>query len=208
MTAEKIAIIDYGMGNLHSVKRKLDLNKANSFITSSHKEILEADKVVLVGVGHFKKAMTNLKELNLVDVLNEVVLVKRKPILGICLGMALMTKTSEEGGLVDGLGWVDAKFKRFQFADTLRYKVPHTGWNEINFVKESELMKDIPNESEFYFVHSYYCEVEDTECILNETEYGKVFTSAFEKDNIFGVQYHPEKSHDQGNQLLTNFIRI
>ncbi len=201
------AIVDYRMGNLHSVKKKLDRLKTTSSITSNPKDIIKADKIILVGVGHFAKAMKNIKELNLLDTLNEVAIIKKKPVLGICLGMQLIAKDSEEGN-TEGLGWLDANVRKMQVDDTLRFKVPHTGWNKITQSKKSRLMKGIPESSEFYFVHSYHLMSNETSNILNETEYCFKFTSAIEKNNIFGVQYHPEKSHDVGEVLLKNFISL
>ena len=202
-----LAIVDYGMGNLNSVKKKLDRLKTTASITSNPKDIIKADKIILVGVGHFAKAMKNIKELNLLDTLNEAVIIKKKPVLGICLGMQLMAKDSEEGN-TEGLGWLDANVRKMQVDDTLKFKIPHTGWNKITQSKKSHLMKGIPESSEFYFVHSYYLKSNETSNILNETEYCFKFTSAIEKDNIFGVQYHPEKSHDVGEVLLKNFISL
>ncbi|SVB30085.1 uncharacterized protein METZ01_LOCUS182939 [marine metagenome] len=202
-----LAIVDYGMGNLNSVKKKLDRLKTTASITSNPKDIIKADKIILVGVGHFAKAMKNIKELNLLDTLNEVAIIKKKPVLGICLGMQLMANDSEEGNS-EGLGWLDANVRKMQVDDTLRFKIPHTGWNKITQSKKSHLMKGIPESSEFYFVHSYYFKSNETSNILNETEYCFKFTSAIEKDNIFGVQYHPEKSHDVGEVLLKNFISL
>lgn len=202
-----LAIVDYGMGNLNSVKKKLDRLKTTASITSNPKDIIKADKIILVGVGHFAKAMKNIKELNLLDTLNEAVIIKKKPVLGICLGMQLMAKDSEEGN-TEGLGWLDANVRKMQVGDTLRFKIPHTGWNKITQSKKSRLMKGIPESSEFYFVHSYCLKSNEASNILNETEYCFKFTSAIEKDNIFGVQYHPEKSHDVGEVLLKNFISL
>ena len=202
-----VAIVDYGMGNLNSVKKKLYRLKTTASITSNPKDIIKADKIILVGVGHFAKAMKNIKELDLLDALNEVAIIKKKPVLGICLGMQLMAKDSEEGK-TEGLGWLDANVRKMQVDDTLKFKIPHTGWNKITQSKKSHLMKGIPESSEFYFVHSYYLRSNETSNILNETEYCFKFTSAIEKDNIFGVQYHPEKSHDVGEVLLKNFISL
>ena len=204
---QTLTIVDYRMGNLNSVKKKLDRLKTTVSITSNPKDIVKADKIILVGVGHFAKAMKNIKELALLDALNEVVIVKKKPVLGICLGMQLMAKDSEEGK-TEGLGWLDANVRKMQVDDTLKFKIPHTGWNKITQSKKSHLMKGIPESSEFYFVHSYYLKPNETSNTLNETEYCFKFTSAIEKDNIFGVQYHPEKSHDVGEALLKNFISL
>lgn len=203
----KIVIIDYGMGNLNSIKKKLLKFNIEPIISSSSNEISKAEKIILPGVGHFGKAMTNLKDLKLIDLLNRKALIEKKPILGICLGMQLMARYSEEGN-VEGLGWLDAEVLRFKVQDKLKYKVPHTGWNQIRILKKSLLMKDIPDFAEFYFVHSYYFKLKNEPEALNETDFEKKFVSAVEKDNIFGVQYHPEKSHDVGEKLLQNFINI
>lgn len=212
----QIIIVDYGMGNLNSVKKKLSRIKVDAIISSNPKDITNADKIILPGVGHFQNAMENLKKLNLVDILNEMVLVKQKPILGICLGMQLMANKSEEGnaagpcpGIIGkGFGWIDADVIKFKVKDKLRFKIPHVGWNQIIKAKESYLMKDIPEFSEFYFVHSYHFKSNNLSDILNETEYEYKFPSAIERNNIWGVQYHPEKSHDAGELLLNNFISI
>lgn len=195
------------MGNLNSVKRKLSRLGIGALISNRPSEIAKADKLILPGVGHFQKAVENIKQLQLWDILNETVLIKKKPILGICLGMQLMASHSEEGD-AKGLGWFDADVIKFRVKDNLKYKVPHTGWNQIIKTKESLLMKDVPDLSEFYFVHSYHFKCNDSADILNETDYEYRFTSAVEKENIFGVQYHPEKSHDIGEELLKNFISL
>lgn len=195
------------MGNLNSVKRKLVRVGKDALISNLPSDISKADKIILPGVGHFKKAVENIKKLGLWESLNESVLVKKIPILGICLGMQLMARHSEEGD-IDGFGWFDAKVVKFRVKDILTYKVPHTGWNQIIKLKESHLMKDIPAYSEFYFVHSYHFRCNNPADILNETEYEYKFTSAVEKENIFGVQYHPEKSHDAGEQLMRNFVNM
>ena len=204
---KNIVIVDYGMGNLYSIYKKLQLIGANAIISSDTKAISNSDKIILPGVGHFKKAMDNLKNTGLIEVLNENVLEKYKPILGICLGMQLMTSFSEEGN-ENGLGWFDCKVSSFKVEDSLRYKIPHTGWNQIKIKKESRLMKNISENSEFYFVHSFHIKNEDVKDILNSTQYEYRFTSAFEKDNIFGVQYHPEKSHNNGFKILENFTKL
>lgn len=204
---DKIVIIDYGMGNLHSIKKKIDRLMADAIVSSNVDEIENASKIILPGVGHFAKAMESLHALGLVHVLNEEVLNKKKPILGICLGMQLMAKHSEEGDAI-GFGWFDAEVVKFSVNDQLKYKVPHIGWNQIRIMKESRLMANIPNQSEFYFVHSYHFKTTDKSVVLNETQYEYSFISAVEKDNIFGVQYHPEKSQDVGEKLLKNFIEL
>lgn len=204
---DKIVIIDYGMGNLNSIKRKLTLLNVDSIISSNINNITKADKIILPGVGHYGKAMENLQNLNLIEALNEEVLIKKKPILGICLGMQLMAKKSEEGKAF-GLGWFDAEVIKLKVNDPLKHKIPHIGWNQVKILKESLLMRDIKNLSEFYFVHSFHFKSNNPEDKLNETEFEQTFTSAVEKENIFGVQYHPEKSHDVGELLLKNFIKL
>ncbi len=202
-----VIIVDYGTGNLNSVKRSLDILGVSSVVSSDPKDIASAEKIILPGVGHFGKAMSNLKRLNLLDPLHDAVLAKRKPILGICLGMELMAEKSEEGN-ASGLGWFEAEIIQFNVSNKKRYKVPHMGWNQICIKKTSSLMKNVPEFSEFYFVHSYHLKIKNQTDLLNETEYEVTFPSAIEKDNIFGVQYHPEKSHDAGLQLLKNFIEL
>ena len=195
------------MGNLNSVKRKFARLSIDALISNLPSDISKADKLILPGVGHFQKAVENIKKLGLWESLNESVLVKKIPILGICLGMQLMASHSEEGD-IDGFGWFDAYVVKFRVKDFLTYKVPHTGWNKITRVKESLLMKDIPDLSEFYFVHSFHFRCNNPADMLNETEYEYNFTSAVEKENILGVQYHPEKSHDAGEKLLKNFVNL
>lgn len=205
--SSEIVIVDLGTGNLFSVAKSLARIGANALVSSRAEDISNAQKIILPGVGHFGKAMNALTELNLADALNEAVLVKGKPVLGICLGMELMARESEEGD-VAGLGWIDAEVVRFDIADRQRFKVPHIGWNRIEIKKESVLMKGLSESSEFYFLHSYHLKVNVSSNVLNETEYETVFPSAIEKDNIFGVQYHPEKSHDAGVRLLRNFVEM
>jgi len=205
----KIHIVDYGMGNIFSVQKKLLQENINVTISSEPKDIFEADKIILLGVGHFNKAMDNLIDLNLIEPLNDFALIQKKPVLGICLGMQLMAKSSEEGNNRNrGLGWVDASVKKFQTDDFKKFKIPHMGWNNINSLKNSALMKNISSQDEFYFVHSFFMEPNDPDLVLNETIYIDKFCSGIEKENIFGVQYHPEKSHDAGQTLLKNFIAI
>ena len=203
----KIVIVDYGMGNIQSVFRKFSLLGITPIVSNDLSTIRTADKLVLPGVGHFGKAIYNLKTLGLYDSLNEKVVTHKTPILGICLGMQLMTNGSEEGDSI-GFGWVDAEVKKFSIDNTLDYKVPHSGWNSVEIVKDSRLMNGISNQSEFYFVHSYLCSCNDKEDVLNVTNYEMQFDAAFEKDNIFGVQYHPEKSFEVGKILINNFIQL
>ena len=202
-----VLIIDYGMGNIHSIQRRLRQAGAECKISSKPEDILQARKLILPGVGHFGRAMQNLQEFGLVEALNEAVLHRKIPVLGICLGMQLMARHGEEGD-VDGLGWFDGTVVRFKIEDRLRYKVPHMGWNQTRQMKESSLLKGIPECSEFYFVHSFHFLANDAVDVLTETDYSYLFVSAIEKENIFGVQFHPEKSHEAGIILLRNFIGI
>ncbi len=202
-----IAIIDFGSGNLGSVKKKMDRIGVKSIITSDSIEIKKSAKIILPGVGHFVKAVQELRRRGLWDLISEQVLVEKKQILGICLGMQLMARQSEEG-YADGFGWFDANVVRFKVSDPVRYKVPHMGWNTTNLVKDSPLFNKIDSESEFYFVHSYHILCNNPEDILAETVYDYHFTSAIQKGNIFGVQFHPEKSHDAGEMLLRNFVNL
>jgi imidazole glycerol-phosphate synthase subunit HisH len=205
--SKEIIVIDYGMGNLSSVKRKFSRIGVNAVISSSPFDIEKAEKIVLPGVGHFQKAVQIIKELKLWEPLNEAILIKKIPILGICLGMQLMAKHSEEGD-VNGLGWFDAEVVRFKVRDTLKYKVPHIGWNQVTIKKHSPLFDNVDLSTGFYFVHSYHILCMNSQDILNETEYEYLFVSAIHRDNIWGVQYHPEKSHDAGEQLLRNFSKL
>lgn len=200
-------IIDYGMGNLHSVMKKLHRIGVNAEISDNPKIIAGATKLFLPGVGHFSKAINNLKSLNLFDALNEAVLVKKTPILGICLGLQLMGRHSEEGN-EEGFGWFDADVVYFKITDQLKHKVPHIGWNNVISAKQSILFDGIPESQEFYFVHSYHIKSNKKEDVLATTEYEYSFVSALEKDNIFGVQFHPEKSHEVGDKMLSNFLKL
>ena len=202
-----IVVVNYGMGNLHSVLKKLQQCGADAVVSDDIPVIRNASKIILPGVGHFSMAMENLNKLHLTDVLSECALEKKTPLLGICLGMQLMAAKSEEGN-TSGLGWFDAEVVRFNISDTLKYKIPHTGWNQISIEKESPLMKNIESLSSFYFVHSYHWKTEIKSDILTTTEYEYPFVSAVEKDNVFGVQFHPEKSHDVGELLFRNFLKI
>lgn len=202
-----IAIIDYGMGNLRSVQKKTIRVGAEAVITSDINIIRKANKLILPGVGHFANGVKKLKELGIWEILNERVLGEKTPILGICLGMQLMAKHSEEGD-VEGFGWIDAEVIKFAIEDNLKYKVPHMGWNSANSQKDSALLKGIPKEALFYFVHSYHIKCRNSTDILCSTTYEYSFTSAIEKDNIFGTQFHPEKSHDWGELLFRNFLKL
>ncbi len=203
----KIVIINYGMGNLRSVEKKFQRVGVNALISSDLELIEKADKLVLPGVGHFASGVKKLQERGIWDLINKKVLQEKVPILGICLGMQLMAKFSEEGN-VNGLGWFDAEVVKFRIKDKLKHKIPHMGWNNIVKKKESTLLKDIHSDAMFYFVHSYHMKCNNSEDILTTTNYEYEFVSAIEKENIFGTQFHPEKSHDFGEKLISNFVKI
>lgn len=197
-----IVIVNYGLGNLRSVQKAFKRAGCETVISSETGIIEKADKLVLPGVGHFQEGMKKLKETNLIFALNKQVLDKKKPILGICLGMQLMTKFSEEGD-VEGLGWVDAETKKFN----INLKVPHIGWNTINW-KENRLIKGLDRKDDFYFTHSYYVTSKNRDKHLLHTSYEIDFVSGFVNENIYGVQFHPEKSHSSGIKLIKNFIDL
>jgi glutamine amidotransferase len=203
-----ITIINYNAGNIKSIQNMLKRIGAKSCISSNVEEIEQAEKLILPGVGHFDYGMSNLKQFGLINVLNKKVLEDKVPLLGICLGAQLLGNGSEEG-TEKGLGWIDmdvVKFDKEKMTDDL--KIPHMSWNEILIKKSSKLLEGLNNESRFYFVHSFHMKCNDEKDILTNTNYGYEFTSAVEKENIFGVQFHPEKSHKFGMKLLENFVKI
>lgn len=202
-----IAIVDYNAGNIASIQKKMQLLNSNFIITNDPNDIEHADKLILPGVGHFANAMQQLNELNLIESLNNAALVQKKPILGICLGLQLMCKFSEEGNC-NGLGWIDAEVVKFQANDPLRHKTPHIGWNSIDFQKDCALSNGIPSNSFFYFVHSYHLSLRNESDSLYKTTYDYPFVSGINQENLYGVQFHPEKSHDSGLQMLKNFIEL
>lgn len=200
-----IYIVDYKTGNLGSIKNMLKKIGEPSEIISDPNILLGAKKIVLPGVGAFDKGVSKLKDSGMWEVLNKKVLVEKIPILGICLGAQLMTKGSEEGDL-EGLGWINANTIKFQVVDKKKFKIPHMGWNQIEVLKESALMKNMYPNPRFYFVHSYYMRFNNIGQALFQATYEDSFHAAFEKDNILGVQFHPEKSHKFGMRLLENFV--
>ena len=197
-----IVIIDYGLGNLGSVKNALDKLGVISLISKSINDIKKSSGLIIPGVGAAGEGMKNLKELRLDKIIIQEA-AKGKPILGICLGMQLLMSKSEEGN-VDCLNCIDGQVLKF---DT-PLKVPQIGWNTVKTDRKNKLFKKIPNNSYFYFVHSYYCSPTENKAGIGITEYGIKFSSAIQKNNIFGVQFHPEKSGENGLELLKNFTDI
>lgn len=203
-----IAIIDYGMGNLRSVQKAFQRINLPAVITCDPQEISGSERIILPGVGHFANGMEKLKEKGLDDLLSVLVLKEKKPILGICLGMQLMTNFSEEGN-VPGLGWLDARTVRFAISGMLSpLKIPHMGWNNVEVKNEGPLFSGIDLSDPFYFVHSYHVQCSNPGDVLCTTNYAQTFISGFARGNIFGVQFHPEKSHTAGLKLLQNFSTI
>ncbi len=201
-----ITIINYGMGNLGSIQNMFRRIGVESRITDSVKEIDEADKILLPGVGAFDAAMERIDEGGFRKVLNKKALEDRIPVLGVCLGMQLLTDSSEEG-VREGLGWIPGKTKKFNFSD-LKLKVPHMGWNRVHEVRSNQLINDLPDEPRFYFVHSYFVQADDEKDVLAVTNYGQPFHSIVNHQNIYGAQFHPEKSHKFGMKLLENFAKL
>ena len=201
-----VGIVNYGMGNLHSIQRKLHLLHSDFKIIDTPEEVDSCERLILPGVGHFGMAMQRLEERNLLPALHTFVKDQEKPILGICLGMQLMTAFSEEG-MSPGLGWIPTKIVRFKVSNPELIKVPHIGWNTVEANNNSRLLET--NNDEFYFVHSFHAEpLTDNEIVVHYTNYEENFVSGFEKKNIFGVQYHPEKSHQQGLNLIKRFLTV
>ncbi len=198
-----IAVIDYGMGNLRSVQKALELFGAKAVITQNPREIKNAEKLVLPGVGAMPLAMESLNALKLIPALKDGIK-QNKPFLGICLGLQLLFSESAEGGKVKGIGLLSGQVKKFS-----DLKVPHIGWNQIkNTTPLCPLFKGVADGSFFYFCHSYYVVPKEASIVATKTEYGVEFTSGIWKENIFGVQFHPEKSQALGLKILENFVNL
>ncbi|MBN1211066.1 MAG: imidazole glycerol phosphate synthase subunit HisH [candidate division Zixibacteria bacterium] len=200
-----LTIVDYHSGNLGSILNMLKKLGVPAKISSRPEDIKNADKLILPGVGAFDTGMANIQKLGLFDILNEKVLEDKTPLLGICLGMQLLAERSDEGDL-PGLGWLKGDIVRFKFnGPSGELKVPHMGWNSVSVINDNSLFKDI-DEPRFYFVHSYHFRCEDSRDVLATTDYGYEFPASVHRDNIWGTQFHPEKSHRFGLQLLKNFV--
>lgn len=214
-----IAVIDYGMGNLRSVQKALEISGAKAKVTSDPRDIKKADKVVFPGVGAFGDAVKELKSRKLEKPLKDAIS-EGKPFLGLCLGLQLLFEKSEEAPGVKGLGIFKGDVKKFKFADRA-LKVPHMGWNNITKnarhkeggqvkrkAQSGKIFKNVPDGSYMYFVHSYYVKPKDRSVIITETNYGIRFVSGIQKGNIYGFQFHPEKSQDVGLEVLKNFVSL
>lgn len=200
-----IAMIDYDAGNIKSVEKALQKLGAEVVITKDAKTILQADKVILPGVGAFGDAMANLKKYGLVEVIQEVV-AKGTPFLGICLGLQLLFERSDETPGVEGLGILKGEVLRIPECGDL--KIPHMGWNSLHLQNSGRLFRGLPEQSYVYFVHSYYLKAEEEGIVKATTEYGVTIHASVEKDNVFACQFHPEKSSDVGLQILRNFVEL
>lgn len=200
-----IAIIDYDAGNIKSVEKALQALGEEAVVTRDEQVILNAEKVILPGVGAFGDAMDKLHQYGLVPIIKKVVQ-KQTPFLGICLGLQLLFESSEESPGVEGLGILKGKILRIPEDGGL--KVPHIGWNSLSYPHEGRLYAGIPEESYVYFVHSYYLAAEDESIVKAATQYGTYIHASVEKDNVFACQFHPEKSSDTGLMILQNFVNI
>lgn len=201
-----IVIIDYGMGNLGSILNMLKKIGAPAIISSDPREIEKADKLILPGVGAFDTGMKRLRELGMMDLINDKVLNRKTPTLGVCLGMQLLMKRSDEGTEA-GLGWMDGETIRFQFDPKAKnLKIPHMGWNTIAVKRDGALVRSMTQEPRFYFVHSYHVVCHQRQDVVATTDYGYEFPSILQHENIVGAQFHPEKSHRFGMQVYKNFV--
>jgi glutamine amidotransferase len=201
-----ITIINYNLGNPKSIKNMLSYMGINAVISDNLNVLKTADRLILPGVGHFTHGMNQLEILGISDLIKEHALTAQKPILGICLGMQLMTSFSEEGN-IKGLSIIDAQTRKFDYLNE-SFKVPHMGWNEVSWQKKSNLLDGLSKNPRYYFVHSYFVDCNIENDILATTNYGHNFVSGFQKNNIIGLQFHPEKSHKFGMELLANFCKL
>lgn len=203
-----ITVIDYGLGNIKAFANVYERLNIKINIARSASEIKNATKLVLPGVGAFDYAMSQLNNSGMREALEEQVINHKVPVIGICVGMQMMAKSSDEGTL-PGLGWFDAEVKLFDTTQIpYKTRLPHMGWNTLSLVGKNRLLDQLSNESRFYFLHSYYFDCKYHDDIIAKTEYGIEYTSAVNKGNIYGIQFHPEKSHQNGIQLLHNFAKL
>ncbi len=203
-----IAIIDYGSGNIQAISNIYRQLSIEHFVAKKPSDLDCSTKIILPGVGSFDQTMSDLNQSGMRESLERHVNVLKKNVLGICVGMQILSKNSEEG-VLDGLGWINGTVKKFNHqVDGKKYQLPHMGWNNVKSSKNNFLLQGVEDELGFYFLHSYYFYCMDENDILAETEYGIEFTSSVHHDNIFGTQFHPEKSHSNGVQLLKNFAEL
>ena len=202
----RIGIVDYGMGNLRSVAGAVEKVGHSPIVTADPSTLGVCDKLILPGVGAFPDAMASLARRGLVGALDTMVRAQRKPVLGICLGAQLLTRSSSEFVLTPGLGWVDAKVERIADPATPDLLVPHVGWNQVIARRDCILFRDIPDDALFYYVHSYRIGLEDDKAVVGQCVYGPPFAAVLATGNIYGTQFHPEKSQRHGLRLLENFI--
>ena len=202
-----IGIIDYGMGNIKAFSNIYKSLNVPHKIVKVEEHLKDVEKIILPGVGAFDHAMRQLNRSGFLDALNDLVLNQKKPVLGVCVGMQMMANCSEEG-VLNGLGWVDATVNKFNKEELNNEPLPHMGWNSVDCTIDNQLFKDISTNSRFYFLHSYYFNPENKDSSIALTGYGNKFTCAVNRGNIFGVQFHPEKSHHNGVQLLKNFSNL
>jgi len=203
-----IAIVNYGLGNIQAFANIYKRSNIPVRIASSHEELVTADRIILPGVGAFDWAMTKLNESGMRDVLDELVIGKKRPVLGICVGMQMMAKRSDEGKLA-GLGWIDAEVRKFDLSNmTQKTRLPHMGWNDVAPCKKNGLFEGLESGARFYFLHSYYFLPQNQDNVLAVTNYNGPYASAVHDGNVFGVQFHPEKSHQWGIRLLKNFANL
>lgn len=202
-----ILIVDYGMGNIRSVSKALEcITNEEVSISAVPEDLTKASRVVLPGVGAFGDGIASLKKGGWIDALKNAVLQEKKPFLGICLGMQMLAEESFEHGRYPGLGWIKGNVTRF-VPNTPELKIPHVGWNDILFKKDNPLFRGVREKADFYFVHSFHLTDTEPEIIAATCEYGYPFVAAIKKDNIFATQFHPEKSQQQGLQILKNFCQ-
>jgi imidazole glycerol-phosphate synthase subunit HisH len=203
-----ISIVDYGVGNIYAIANIYKRLNISVRMARTPEELDGAERIILPGVGSFDWAMARLDRSGMRPTLDELVLCKGRPVLGICVGMQMLAKRSEEGSM-EGLGWIDAEVKKFDCGTQAhRTYLPHMGWNDVTPRSQNGLFKSIGEDGRFYFLHSYYFAPRDASAILTVTDYGGAFASSIRADNIYGVQFHPEKSHQWGIQLLKNFAEV
>lgn len=203
-----ITLINYGSGNIHSIANIYKRYNIPYIITNDSNELLNAKKLILPGVGDFDETMDLIKNLGIKNLLDELVLEKKVPIMGVCVGMQVMGKTSEEGRS-EGFGWIDGVVKKIDVIKLdSKPHLPHMGWNIVNPVRNSHLFDSIDLKKGFYFLHSFYFECTNPNDVLAETNYGQNYASAINHDNVYGFQFHPEKSHQNGIELFRNFANL